>query len=124
MGPITGAEIAANPGAGYQTNSTIGKTGIESYYEQFLRGRNGASTLEVNAQGSIVGTVKTVAPVQGDSVVLNIDAGLQRALDGYLAQDILRVRRTPDPVSGKLPAALNGAAIVMNPNTGAVYAMS
>jgi len=124
VGPITGAEIAANPGAGYQTNSTIGKTGIESYYEQFLRGRNGASTLEVNAQGSIVGTVKTVAPVQGDSVVLNIDAGLQRALDGYLAQDILRVRRTPDPVSGKLPAALNGAAIVMNPNTGAVYAMS
>ncbi len=124
VGPITGAEIAANPGYGYQTNSVIGKTGVESFYEKFLRGRDGTSTAQVNAAGTIVGTVKTLAPRIGDTLVLNIDAGLQRALDRALAQDIFRVRRNVDPVSGVHPKALNGSAIVMDPNTGAVLAMS
>jgi len=124
VGPVTGAEIAANPGAGYQTNSVIGKTGVESYYEQFLRGRDGASTLEVNAAGNILGTVKSVPAKTGDTLILNIDAPLQQAVDTALAQDIQRVRKTRDPVSGKFPAALNGAAIVMNVHTGAVLALS
>jgi len=124
VGPITGAEIAANPNAGYQTDSTIGKTGIESFYEQYLRGRDGKSTLEVDAYGNVLGTIHTTQPTVGDSVVLNIDEGLQKALDGYLASDILAVRKVPDPRSGKLPPALNGAAIVLDPNTGAVLAMA
>ena len=124
VGPITGAEIKANPGKGYQTDSTIGKTGIEAFYEQYLRGHDGTNTLEVDAFGNILGAVHTTEPKVGDSVVLNIDTGLQKALDGYLASDILRVRRTPDPTNGKLPPAINGAAIVLDPNNGDVLAMS
>ena len=124
VGPITGAEIAANPNGGYQTDSTIGKAGIESFYEQYLRGHDGTSTLEVDTNGNVIGTFNTTQPKIGHSVVLNINAGLQKALDGYLASDILTVRRTPDPRSGKLPPAPNGAAIVLDPNTGAVLAMS
>jgi len=124
VGPITGAEIAANPNQGYRTDSTIGKTGIESFYEHFLRGKDGTSTLEVSANNAILGAVHTTQPQVGDTVVLNIDEGLQRALDGYLASDILAVRKSVDPVSGKRPAALNGAAIVLDPNNGAVLAMS
>ncbi len=124
VGPITGAEIKSNPNAGYQTDSEIGKTGIEAYYEQYLRGHDGTSTLEVNAFGNILGSVKTTAPTVGDSVVLNIDTGLQRALDGYLQSDILAVRSSIDPTTKKHPPAPNGAAIVMDPNTGAVLAMS
>jgi penicillin-binding protein 2 len=124
VGPITGAEIAANPDRHYQTSAVIGKTGVESYYESFLRGIDGVATSQVDASGSIVGRAKTVAPRIGNTLVLNIDAGLQRALDGYLAQDVLRVRRNVDPVSGVHPKALNGSAIVMDPTTGAVLAMS
>jgi penicillin-binding protein 2 len=124
VGPINNSEIAANPNAGYKTDSTIGKTGIEAFYEQYLRGRDGTRTLEVDASGNVIGTLHTTQPSVGNSVVLNIDAGLQRALDSYLAGDILNVRKTPDPRSGKLPPAPNGAAIVLDPNTGAVLAMS
>ena len=124
VGPITGAEIKANPNQGYQTNSTIGKTGIESYYEQYLRGKAGTSTLEVNANNQVMNAIKTTQPTVGDSVVLNIDSGLQKALDSYLATQILTDRHSVDPVSGLIPKAPNGAAIVLDPNTGAVLAMS
>ena len=124
VGPITGAQITAHPNEGYQTDSQIGKTGIEAYYEQYLRGRDGTQTIEVNATGQILGAVKSTPPVGGDSVVLNIDEPLQAALDRYLRNDILAVRQSKDPVSGKYPPAINGAAIVLDPNTGAVLAMS
>ena len=124
VGPITGAEIRANPNQGYQTDSTIGKTGIEAFYEHYLRGKDGASTFEVNAQNNILGSIHTTQPKVGDTVVLNIDQGLQRSLDSYLASDILAVRKTTDPVSGRRPAAPNGAAIVIDPNNGQVLAMS
>jgi penicillin-binding protein 2 len=124
VGPITGDEIKANPNAGYQPDSVIGKTGIESFYEQFLRGKDGTSTLEVSANGQILGSVHTTQPKVGDSVVLNVDTPLQKALDGYLASDILKVRNSVDPHTGEHPAAINGAALVMNVNNGQVLAMS
>ncbi len=124
VGPITETEIKEHPNAHYQTDSTIGKTGIESFYEQYLRGHDGSSTIEVNATGSVIGTLKTTQPKIGDSVVLNIDGGLQKALDGILKSDILHDRTVPDPRSGILPQAINGAAVVLDVNNGAVLAMS
>ncbi len=124
VGPITGAEIAAHPNQGYQTNSTIGKTGVENYYEQYLRGKVGTQTIEVDAFGNILGAIKTTAPRAGDTVVLNIDEGLQKALDTALAHQVVADRLSIDPRSGKHPQAINGAAVVLDPNTGAVLAMS
>jgi penicillin-binding protein 2 len=124
VGPITSQEISANPGAGYEPDSTIGKTGIEAYYEQYLRGKQGKTTLEVSATGNVLSAIKTTQPTVGDSVVLNIDSGLQKALGNYLSSEILADRHSIDPVSHKVPEAINGAAVVMNVNTGAVLAMA
>jgi penicillin-binding protein 2 len=101
-----------------------GKTGIEAFYEKYLRGKNGTSQIEVGASGNVIGTLHTTQPQVGDSVVLNIDGGLQKALDGILKADILHDRTVPDPRSGILPKAINGAAVVMDVNNGAVLAMS
>ena len=124
VGPITLQEIQQNPHDGYQADSTIGKTGIESYYEQYLRGRDGTSTLEVNSTGNVLGAIKTTEPTVGDSLVLNIDTPLEKALTGYLSSEILADRQSVDPVSGKTPEAINGAAIVLDPNNGEVLAMA
>jgi len=124
VGPITLQEIQANPHQGYQPDSSIGKSGIESYYESYLRGKDGSSTLEVGPFGNVLKTKKTKEPTVGDSVVLNIDTPLQKALDGFLANQILADRHSVDPVSGLVPKAINGAAIVMDPNNGDILAMS
>ncbi len=124
VGPITGAEIAAHPNQGYQTTSQIGKTGIEAFYEQYLRGRDGKRTVEVDAFGNVLATARVTPPVAGDTVQLNIDLPLQEALQGFLANQILTDRKTYDPVSHRYPQAPNGAAVVLDPNTGAVLAMA
>jgi penicillin-binding protein 2 len=106
------------------SENEAGKTGIEAFYEKYLRGHNGTSKIEVGALGNIIGTLSTTQPTVGDSVVLNIDGGLQKALDGILKSDILHDRTVPDPRSGILPQAINGAAVVLDVNNGAVLAMS
>jgi len=125
VGDITGTELAAHPNQGYTPESEIGKTGVEAEYEQFLRGVAGQQELEVNAKGTVVGTLHRTDPVQGDTVVLNIDVGLQRELEQALENQILTDRRTPDVKNGgRFPPAPNGAAIVLDPSNGHVLALA
>ena len=124
VGPITGAEIAANPGQQYQLNSTYGQNGIEMFYETYLRGRDGQATLRVDRRGNVLGSTIVAQPRVGNTVVLNIDAGLQRAAENALSAGVYRVRHNVDPRSGKLPPALNGTVMVMDVRTGSILAMA
>jgi penicillin-binding protein 2 len=125
LGDITPQQVTANPNAGYTQGSLVGQSGIEQQYEAYLRGVNGSQALSVNAAGTVVGTLSRQAPQIGDTVVLNIDTGLQQAVQNDLQAQILLDRKTPDVDDhNKLPPAINGAAIVMNPNNGQVLAMA
>jgi penicillin-binding protein 2 len=124
-GDITAAQLKANPDAGYNQGSLVGQSGIEAQYEKYLRGVSGRQALSVNASGDVVGTISRTAPQIGDTVVLNLDTGLQEAVQNYLQKQILLDRHTPDVEDhNKLPPAINGAAIVMNPQNGQVLAMA
>ena len=78
--------------------------------------------------GKVAGTVKTTPATPGDNLVTNLDTNLQQVADNALASQVLSLRRTYDKQcnnnSGCYPGATGGAVIVMNPQTGAVYAMS
>jgi penicillin-binding protein 2 len=124
VGDITGQQLAARPSQGYTQSSQIGKSGLESQYEPYLRGVNGQRVLEVNAKGDVVGSLRSTNFVQGDTVVTNIDANLQSWVQSSLQTDILHDRQTPDVVSGIYPPATSGAAIVMDVNNGQVLAMA
>jgi penicillin-binding protein 2 len=125
VGDITSSFLAANPNQGYTQGSQIGVSGIEAQYESYLKGVTGRQALSVNASGDVVGTLSSTAPQIGDTVVLNIDTGLQEAVQNDLQAQILADRKTPDQVDGgKLPPAINGAAIVMNPQNGQVLALA
>ena len=125
LGDISAAQLKADPKAGYTQGSLVGQSGIEAQYEPYLRGVNGRQALSVNASGNVVGTLSRTAPKLGDTVVLNLDAGLQEAVQNDLAAQILADRKTPDVEDhNKLPPAINGAAIVLNPQNGQVLAMA
>jgi penicillin-binding protein 2 len=125
LGDITSQELKADPKAGYAQGSLVGQSGVEEQYESYLRGVNGSQALSVNAAGTVVGTLSRQAPQIGDTVVLNIDTDLQQVVQNDLQAQILLDRKTPDiDDHNKLPPAINGAAIVLNPNNGQVLAMA
>ncbi len=124
VGDITSNYLAAHPDAGYTQGSQIGVSGIEAQYEPYLRGVDGRQALSVDASGTVVGTLSTTAPQIGDTVVLNIDTGLQQAVQNDLQQQILADRQTLDTIDKKYPPAINGAVVVMNPQNGQVLAMA
>ena len=121
-GPITATELKSLAKQGYTQSSQIGKAGIEAGAERYLRGSAGRDTVEVTPGGSIVGSIHRSRPVQGDSVVLNLTAGLQKDVQSALATDIADDRT--HTTFGHHPAATNGAAVVMNVETGAVLALT
>ena len=124
VGAISPTQLTENKGKGYTQASAYGQSGIEQFYQSPLRGTNGSQTLEVNAQGQVAGVVSQTNPIPGDTVVLNLDLGLQQTLQTALEQQILADRQSVDKRSGKVPPAPNGAAIVMDPRSGAILAMA
>ena len=124
VGQISSTYLAAHPNDGYTQGSQIGLAGIEAQYEPYLRGVAGRQALSVDANGNVVGTLSTTAPQIGDTVVLNVDDGLQQAVQADLQNQILSDRKTIDTVDGRVPPAPNGAAIVMDPQNGQVLALA
>jgi penicillin-binding protein 2 len=63
----------------------IGKSGIEAEYDRFLRGRNGASRVQVDALGNLNARLSSRDPVQGRQLRLSVDLDVQRAGQEALA---------------------------------------
>ncbi len=124
VGQITSTFLAAHPNQGYTQGSQIGLSGIEEQYEPYLRGVDGRQALSVDASGNVVGTLSTTAPQIGDTVVLNIDTGLQEVVQQDLQNQIQSDHHTLDAVDGRYPPALNGAVVVMDPQNGQVLALA
>ncbi|MGN0416285.1 MAG: penicillin-binding transpeptidase domain-containing protein [Agathobacter sp.] len=72
----------------YTPNDTVGKAGLEQYYESYLRGKNGEDTFYVNNVGRISEVISHTDSVAGDDLYLSIDADLQKAAYLCLQQEI------------------------------------
>jgi penicillin-binding protein 2 len=124
VSPISQSELKDNPNEGYTQASQFGQSGLENEYEKYLRGTAGQQSLSVDAQGQVVGVLHETDPVQGDTVVTNIDLGLQEYVQGVLQNTITADKHTVDTTTGKYPTANDGAAVVLDAQTGAVLAMA
>jgi penicillin-binding protein 2 len=125
VGAISASELKTLAAKGYQAGDQVGQSGLEYQYESALQGKSGQQQLEVDAQGQVVGTLKTMPAKSGDDLVTNIDLGLQQVADDALATQIIAVRQIPDAADNNaLPPAINGSVVVMNPQTGAILAMA
>ena len=82
----------------------IGKSGLERYYDSYLRGDKGKKEVEVDALGREVATIKIQKPVAGYDIYLTLNSELQQFVERQMY--------------GK-----RGAVIVSEPFTGKVLAM-
>ena len=124
QGPRCSATRATSRGASWPpTPTTATPRGARSEWRESRpstsstsSGVDGRQALSVDASGNVVGTLSTTAPQIGDTLVLNINTGLQQAGPGLPGPADPRPTVTRlDAVDGKYPPAINGAVIVMNP---------
>jgi penicillin-binding protein 2 len=97
---------------GYLADDVLGKAGVETTYESFLRGRYGVQQVERDATGRQLDVLATLEdPQSGDSLQLTVDLRTQRLAEKALAYAMNR--------SG----LQRGVIAVMNPQTGEILAL-
>ena len=91
-----------------------GLSGIELFYEEYLKGKNGALNYILDAKGGILDgySSEMVMPASGMSISLTVDLTIQKIVERVLYNAYLKY--TPE----------SAYAIAMNPNTGEILAIS
>lgn len=99
---------------GFTTIDNVGQSGIELYAEKYLKGVKGYALEESDVNGvKIDNTLSTfIPPIDGCNVKLTIDVNIQQIVENALK--VLCEEQKPKTAT----------AIVMNPNTGEIVAMS
>ncbi|MBI4341382.1 MAG: penicillin-binding protein 2 [Candidatus Omnitrophica bacterium] len=90
---------------GVQPKHLVGRAGLERFLDADLRGRPGGMVVEVNHRGRQIRLIGQRPSQPGERVTLTLDAALQSLIEQSFA-------------------AQPGAAVVLNPWTGAVLAMA
>lgn len=115
LSPVTEAELEKRVGlkATFSGVDLAGRDGIEYVYDEELRGKAGMRRVQVDRMGKALGVEKEVWPVSGHHLVTSIDARVQAVTE----QALQRAMRNA-------PHADGGAAVVLDPRTGRVLALS
>jgi len=112
VGRITKSEVGEKRNRGVSPNDSVGQSGLEESYDEYLRGVDGANRVRVDALGNFQGYLSQKAPVPGATLRTSLDATLESVGQSALQQSL----NTNYPANG-------GAFVAMNPQNGAIYAM-
>jgi penicillin-binding protein 2 len=85
VGEVTEKQLKDQRYNGVELGDRVGQAGIESEYDRFLRGRNGAARVEVDALGNLTKTLKREDTQQGSQLRLSLDLDVQEAAQQALA---------------------------------------
>lgn len=110
-GGLSAEEYTDKKALGYRPFDSVGKQGVERLFEERLRGKNGETLVEVDAQGGALRTLLQQDPLQGEDIALSLDSRLHAEIEQVLADKLKNA-----PVQ-------RASVVMMNPNTGEVLAM-
>ena len=109
-GKIKSEEFTAAPEF-YSISDLVGRTGVENYYERYLKKNPGKLRIERDVFGEMVSEEVLSLPESGKSLVLWLDADLQRKLKEELEKKYKEI------------GAKGATAIAMDPKTGGILAL-
>ncbi|MFH1360888.1 MAG: penicillin-binding protein 2 [Candidatus Omnitrophota bacterium] len=104
VGQVSRSRLNKLKDYGYTLQGMTGYTGIEEYYDSYLRGGDGGSQIEVNSRGQQVRILGIKEPVSGQDIILSIDSRIQK-----MAAETLQEYK--------------GAIVMMDWDTGEILAM-
>ena len=112
IGEVSAQQLGRPRFAGTKQGTVIGQSGLEYQYDRYLRGRDGAERIQVDASGRARRTLRSSDPVPGQTLRLSLDLGLLKA-----GQSALQTAMSLG--SGSAAAAY----IALDPRDGKVLAM-
>jgi len=128
LSPVTQDQVQATANktgkAKLAATDEIGQAGLESVYDQDLRGTTGTDDLEVDNLGRVIGDAGGQAAQPGDDLVTSIDSRVQAIAEKQLQQALVTLRKQYDPVTHENFKADSGTVVVMDVHTGQVIAMA
>lgn len=112
VGKISQNELDSYPEKNYLFTDRIGKNGLELFYEDVLRGKDGREEIEVDSMGRVIRSLAKEKITSGSDLHLTIDLKFQKKIEQILKSYLTKYNK---------PRA---TAIVMNPNNGEILAMA
>jgi penicillin-binding protein 2 len=85
VGEVTSEQLDSERYRGVEMGDRVGQSGIEGEYDRFLRGKNGATRVQVDAIGNLSRELATRQPQQGRQLRLSVDLDVQRVGQEALA---------------------------------------
>ena len=113
VGPIFAEDWEEYKAKGYSYNDKVGKSGIEKWGEEYLRGTDGEITYFIDTAGKIISSEVTKEPIAGKTIMLTLDKKIQRS-----AQD--SIEKTVKGLQSKGGTATAGAAVAVHIDSGKV----
>ncbi len=110
-------EDVAAAGPELDPSGTIGKFGVEKFYDDYLQGDRGTLLYRVDPQGDPLGLEEELPAVQGDTVHLTLDSGLQRQVE-FAVNEAMTLSRELEEGDPEL-----AAAVVMDVTDGSLLAL-
>lgn len=110
---------------GYDVNTDlIGKAGLESSFENMLKGSKGNVTIKVDNQGRKVDELFKLEASPGNNLILSIDSDLQKVTEKALEENMQMIQNGAIDASKASKSAQVGAAVVVEVNTGRILALA
>ncbi|WP_010650890.1 peptidoglycan D,D-transpeptidase FtsI family protein [Oceanobacillus massiliensis] len=106
---------------GYSRNDRVGKSGLELQYEDLLRGRKEQIQYTTKKDGTVIDSKTVVEGQRGKDLVLTIDMEFQQEVDKIVEEELKAAKKEHPYENQYLTDAL---AVVMDPNTGELLAIS
>ena len=103
---------------GYRMDDTIGLSGVEAAFEDYLRGADGKRMISVNSDGKVTGEYYSVEPRSGYTVELKVDLKLQQAVEDTLAAKVAQLNQK-DHLDSR-----GAAAAVVKVGTGEILSLA
>lgn len=108
VGEVSAEQLKKAEYKGLSPGDIIGKGGLEQYYDQYLRGKDGYREVVVDSRGRIQNEIRTIPPQAGQDLYTTIDLDLQNTAENQLQNSITK----------------RGVIIILDPNNGEILAMA
>ncbi|BAC24318.1 mrdA [Wigglesworthia glossinidia endosymbiont of Glossina brevipalpis] len=88
----------------YYKTKSVGKIGIEKFYEKKLHGQPGFKEVEVNSKGKIIRQLRFFPPQPGKNIILTLDLNIQKYIKNLIS-------------------SIRAAVVVIDPRDGGILAL-